>query len=138
MLSIDLQTGETTDHGQAPEPCVMWLGDEARNTRWVGSTRDAGLHWFGPFDGPLVEVEQDVDFRVVGRSMASNRLLFVVPPMTSRSSAAPPPSDSIQLIDVETGAIVGDGVDQVQESQWRPWATSPDGRLVAIAQAVPG
>ncbi|MDH3682764.1 MAG: protein kinase, partial [Acidimicrobiia bacterium] len=78
MISRDTLTGQVTEYGPPPEPCVAWVGDAAADRR-IAVTLDGLRAWFGPFDGPW-EVEKRFDEPVFVCSPCpfnrSHRMLF--------------------------------------------------------------
>ena len=61
LFSRDTLTGELTDHGSAPAPCVNWIGDPGVDRRVAFSPE--GEMWFGSYDGSW-DAQRDFGFRI--------------------------------------------------------------------------
>jgi serine/threonine protein kinase/DNA-binding winged helix-turn-helix (wHTH) protein len=103
LLSRDTLTGELTEHGPPPSPCVSWVGNATADRRvaWAG---DDVRMWFASWDGPWV-MREFTEPRNVVDSMSFNAtqrlMLFAIRPNTP---------DAVFLVDDVTGESVGDPI----------------------------
>lgn len=104
LLSRDTLSGELTEHGPPPTPCVSWIGDAAADRRlaWSG---DNFRMWFDSWDGPWNVMREFTEPTNVVDSMSFNAahrlMLFAVRPNTP---------DAVFVVDDVTGESVGDEI----------------------------
>jgi WD40 repeat protein len=133
MIRRSLATGEIVDVGALPEPDAAWVGDQATDHRFASSL-DFARFWFGPYDGPWVQVDPDEPMALLtGRTFPTNRLVFQTLPgpyigdgvWEVRGEGL----SSVVLLDATTGQPVGTPIEGMVD----PWAVvSPDNRLIAV------
>lgn len=135
MVSLDLVSGEITEHGEPPVDCVWWLSDPVLGRRVALSLpgdlpNDETKVWLGPNDGEWdVELDFDEVTLLLSRSLEANRLLF-----------SQPESGSVIMLDATTGEQVGASLEGNFEDGRHSTAVavSPDGRFVALGGANAG
>ena len=128
MVSLDITTGETTEHGAPPYGCQTWLGD-AELGRAIAVKENFQTYSFGPLGGPWeTEVVFDTPSRQMNRSLAGNRLVLVT------SNDGLPPFTSAFLVDATTGEMVGSPIegDFLDGRTAIGAATSPNKSLIAV------
>lgn len=130
MMSIDLTSGEVTDRGPAPAPCVRWIGSEEQDVRWVTQpTPNSTRTWTGSWDGPLreISIERAQDF--LDGSLVGDRILFTTRPF------------EVLLVDASTGEVVSRVDSTVGSSLVGPyyarvggdvWVVGDEGRRVVL------
>lgn len=135
MVRLDLETGETSEHGAPPSECAWWLGDPELGRRVALSLPDGDMAlpngeikaWLGPYDGAWdVELSYDEVTLLLSRSMTANRLLL-----------SQPDSGSVVLIDATTGVQIGSAIEGnfANGRHSVATATSTDGRFIALGGA---
>ncbi len=101
LMSLDLTTGELTDHGPAIEECGAWLGDPATN-RVVVQCCEGERTWIGTFDDPYaIEAEHSEPRFLIDGDRGGNVALFAA--LTDDGARA-------VLIDATTGEQIGEPI----------------------------
>ncbi len=118
----DLVTGEVTDHGEAPERCAVWTGDEVADRVFVSSQEEPTTIWLGTFDDPMkTEIVFELPTFFQLSSFASDRLVMEIPEGEEDSDAI--------IIDATTGAQIGRPIPT--NGTW-PVAMSGDGAFAVF------
>ncbi|MEM9608489.1 MAG: protein kinase [Actinomycetota bacterium] len=128
LVSRDLLTGEVTEHGPAPAPCVSWVGDEGLD-RTVAFVGDEGRYWVGPYDGAF-DTERVFDVPTYGllSSLRPTGRYYVI----SEPPSGPP---EFLLLDDRTLETIGEPINGGED--FFANEITDDGSLVALSFATP-
>ena len=131
LRSLDLTTGEETDHGAGPGPCGVWLQDPSTGRVVVGN-EDANGAWVGTLDDPYA-IELDLPGESFLVDHTGGVVAFAVIDGTGLAQGA--------MFNSETGEQLGDLLGDVSEAP--TIVTDPSGSFVmyswrAIDESGPG